>query len=131
MIAASLAAAALLFAVIGGGALAQDPGAPAPRDEAAVTRGKALYARVGCFSCHGTVGQGGVGPMSGPRIAGRDDLPIEAFDYMLRNPVAAMPPYSEKALSAEQVADLHIFLSGAFTPSRMDDVPMLRSQSGN
>ena len=53
-------------------------GQPPPRNESTITEGKALYAKMGCFNCHGAVGQGD-GPSalsltddSGLRIPARD-----------------------------------------------------------
>jgi hypothetical protein len=66
--------------------------------------------------------------MTGPRIGSRSDLPVEAFEYMLRHPAGTMPPYTEKVLSAAEVADLFAFLSTSFVPLKASDIPMLRTR---
>lgn len=99
-----------------------------PVDREAAARGGTLFNTIGCSGCHGTVGQGGIGPMTGPRVATRDDLPVEAFDYFLRHPAGAMPPYSEQVLSAAQVRDLYAYLAGSFTPAKVGAIPMLQAQ---
>ena len=69
-------------------------------------RGYETYMRVGCFQCHGTVGQG---PISGPRLA-PDPLPMEAIRAYIRAPAQVMPPYVESVLSDADVADIHAYL---------------------
>lgn len=96
-------------------------------DPARIAAGRALYAKTGCAGCHGLSGQGGIGPMTGPRLGARPDLPLEAFAYLVRNPVTAMPPYSEKVLSDAEVADIHAYLLSAFQPGKIDEIPMLQN----
>lgn len=69
-------------------------------------RGFETFMRVGCFQCHGTVGQG---PISGPKLA-PDPLPLEALRAYIRAPAQVMPPYVESVLSDEDVADIHAYL---------------------
>ena len=69
-------------------------------------RGFETYMRVGCFQCHGTVGQG---PISGPKLA-PDPLPMEAIRAYIRAPAQVMPPYVESVLSDGEVADIHAYL---------------------
>lgn len=77
-------------------ALAQD----APRGDAA--NGKKLFQAVGCFQCHGFVGQGGA---AGPKLI--DPTPFAAFIVQLRTPRQVMPPYTERVLTDQQVADIY------------------------
>jgi len=69
-------------------------------------RGYETFMRVGCFQCHGTVGQG---PISGPRLA-PNPLPMEAIRAYIRAPAQVMPPYVESVLSDADVADIHAYL---------------------
>jgi len=77
-------------------ALAQDT----PSGNAA--NGKKLFETIGCFQCHGYVGQGGA---AGPKLL--DPVPFPAFIVQLRTPRQVMPPYTERVLSDQQVADIY------------------------
>ena len=101
-------AAGLLYA----GAAAADPSA---------TSGRALFMTVGCASCHGTVGQGGG---AGPRIA-PDPLPFEALASFVRNTSREMPPYSDKVLSDQALADIYAYLQSVPRPPDVKNVPLL------
>ena len=71
------------------------------------TRGKEIFLRVGCYECHGTVGQGA--PATGPRLA-PNPLPLAAFKPLVRNPSNVMPAYSERILSEAELADIYAYL---------------------
>lgn len=90
--------ASLALLTISGTAMAADSGDP--------ERGFEIYMRVGCFQCHGTVGQG---PVSGPKLA-PNPLPMEAIRAYIRAPAQVMPPYVESVLSDADVADIHAYL---------------------
>jgi len=81
---------------------AKAPGAPSGNVEA----GRKLYKSSGCFECHGTVAQGS--PRTGPMLL--TSQPFEGFLRQLRRPVAEMPPYQEKVLTDQQVADIYAFI---------------------
>jgi ubiquinol-cytochrome c reductase cytochrome c subunit len=67
-----------------------------------VANGKKLYTTIGCSQCHGFVGQGGA---AGPKLI--DPTPFPAFIAQLRTPRQVMPPYTERVLSDQQVADIY------------------------
>src|SRR5579871_547298 len=71
-------------------------------------RGKALFLRDNCYTCHGTTGAGG-GALGGPRLA-HAGLTPNAILNELRHPRAAMPAYSEKILSDAEAADIVAFI---------------------
>ena len=76
--------------------------------------GKRLFAKDGCYQCHGREGQGSV--MTGPRIA--PDPP--AYDFILRyvrKPTGEMPPYTAKVVSDQELADIYAFLQSRPRPS--------------
>lgn len=90
-------------------ALSLSKGAPpfaAAADDPAVARGKMLFARVGCYECHGYAGQGGA---AGPRIAAR--LPYPAFAAYVRHPAREMPPYTAKVLTDADLAAIYAYVS--------------------
>jgi mono/diheme cytochrome c family protein len=72
---------------------------------ASVENGKRVFMRVGCWQCHGTMGQGGV---TGPKLA-PGPLPFEALSTFVRSTNRAMPAYREQVLSDDDLADRQIF----------------------
>ena len=101
--------AAILIGTIG---LAGQTPAPAPAGD--IEKGKALYAKNGCASCHGLEGQGA--PTSGGRI-GPNPLPLEAFIKYIRAPKNQMPPYTEKVMSDQELTDVRAFLAARPKPA--------------
>ncbi|HEX3465338.1 MAG TPA: cytochrome c [Candidatus Elarobacter sp.] len=87
------------------------PSAAAAADDPAIARGKTLFARVGCYECHGYAGQGGA---AGPRIAAR--LPYAAFAAYVRHPAREMPPYTAKVLSDADLAAIHAYVASLPAP---------------
>ncbi len=96
--------AMMLTAALSCVGLAQAQVAIPPGDAA---NGKRIYMAVGCYLCHGTVGQGG--RASGPHIA-PNPLPYEAFAQLVRRPVNAMPPYTTVVLSDQDLGDIYAYL---------------------
>ena len=86
-------------------------------------RGKQIYMQQYCYTCHGTVGQGGERG-AGPRIA-PNPWPYAAFVQQTRKPRQAMIPYSEKTLPEQELIDIyHYILSIKALPAK--DIPLLR-----
>jgi mono/diheme cytochrome c family protein len=73
---------------------------------ASTENGKRVFMRVGCWQCHGTVGQGGV---TGPKLA-PNPLPFDALSAFVRSTNRAMPPYREQVLSDNDLADIYAYL---------------------
>ncbi len=90
--------------------------------KATIAKGRQVYMTVGCWQCHGTVGQGGA---AGPRLAPAP-MPLEALRAFLRNSVRAMPAYPTTVLSDAAIADVHAFLMSIPAAPRVDTVPLLR-----
>jgi mono/diheme cytochrome c family protein len=93
---------AMAFAQDAKPAATQESKAPAGN----VENGKKLYRTSGCYECHGTVAQGS--PRTGPILLA--PRPFEGFLRQLRRPSAEMPPYLDKVLSDQQVADIYVFI---------------------
>ena len=91
--------------------------APAGRAEA----GAALYAKIGCYQCHSNQAQGG---QAGPRL-GPDPIPFARFSQYVRNPMGDMPPYSEKVLSNQELADIYAFVQTRPRPPAVNSIPQL------
>jgi ubiquinol-cytochrome c reductase cytochrome c subunit len=97
------------------GATAQDVAGDA-------THGRQVFLAVGCYECHGMVGQGSV--QSGPRLA-PDPMPLASLAQLLRKPLNVMPAYSDKTLSDRDIADIHAYLASVPQPKPVKDIPLL------
>jgi ubiquinol-cytochrome c reductase cytochrome c subunit len=95
--------------------------APTPPDRQAVTRGQAAFTQLGCYQCHGYVGQGG---MAGAALA-PNPLPLSYYQAYVRNPRGQMPPYSRAILSDPQLADIHAFLRSIPAGKPAEEIPLL------
>lgn len=95
--------------VANGGQESKTSGAPAGNAE----NGKRLFAKDGCYECHGREGQGSI--MSGPRIA-PDPPPFEVVSTYIRKPKGEMPPYTTKVLPDKDLADIYAFLQSRPKP---------------
>lgn len=103
------------------GALALSTSSLAMAADAA--RGKQVFDRVGCWQCHGYEGQGA---NTGPKLA-PDPMDVEALKSFLRNAASTtMPPYSEKVLSDEEVADIQAYLASVKKPPSAKSIPLLQ-----
>jgi ubiquinol-cytochrome c reductase cytochrome c subunit len=88
---------------------------------ASAENGKKVYMAVGCWGCHGMVGQGGV---TGPKLA-PDPMPIETFTAYVRTTNRAMPPYREPVLSNSDLADIHAYLTSLPKAPDPKTIPLL------
>jgi mono/diheme cytochrome c family protein len=94
----------------------------APSGDAA--RGKKLYMEQLCHTCHGTLGQGG-DRGSGPRIY-PNPYPYAAFVNQVRKPRQTMPPYNEKHVPDQDLADMYHYLFSTKPSPAAKDLPLLR-----
>jgi ubiquinol-cytochrome c reductase cytochrome c subunit len=88
-----------------------------------VARGKAAYMKQMCYTCHGTVGQGG-DRGSGPRIA-YDVWPYEAFAQQTRRPRDVMPRYPVEHLSDQEMADIYAYVASFKKGKPAKEIPLL------
>jgi mono/diheme cytochrome c family protein len=99
--------------------------APPARAQAAppgkVDAGAALYRKVGCYQCHVNEAQGGA---NGPKL-GPDPVPYARFSQYVRKPTGDMPPYTEKVLSAQDMADIYAFVQSRPRPPALSTLPLL------
>lgn len=113
---------ALLLLCCASSALAQ----AARTDRAAIANGEGVYLRVGCQSCHGTVGHGGAAPRLAP-----DTLPLPAFATWVRSGTpgwtfaTGMPAFSAAVISDGDLADLRTYLASLPAPPAVADLPLL------
>lgn len=82
--------------------------------------GKAAYVKHGCWQCHGFVGQGGAGPKLAP-----DPKPLEFMSVFIRHSNGPMPPYSEKVLSVDDLANIHTYLRSVPKTPDAKSIPLL------
>jgi len=118
----SLASVAVLALSVGGArAQEEPPSEETPAGDA--ENGKKIYASYGCYQCHGYVGQGS--SRSGPRIA-PDPIPFDLFRYIVREPPEVMPPYTDKVVSDQELADIYAYLKSLPPPPNVEDIPELQ-----
>ena len=96
--------------------------AQAPAGDAA--RGKALYMKNMCYTCHGTAGQGG-DRGSGPRIA-YEVWPWQGFAQQVRRPRESMPRYDAKFLSDQDLVDIYAYVMSVKPGPTAKDIALLR-----
>ena len=95
-------------------------------DRAAVANGQSVFMRVGCFTCHGTVGHGGAAPRLAP-----NPLPLERFTTWVRNGSpnwsfgSGMPAFSTSVLSDAELAAVREYLASLPPPPAVADIPLL------
>ena len=92
----------------------------APTGDAA--RGKVTFERTGCYQCHGTQGQGG---NAGPRIAAPVPMQWPALSNFVRATRRNMPPYTDKVLSNQDLADIYAYLRSIPAAPDFTTIPLL------
>ncbi|MES2563623.1 MAG: cytochrome c [Pseudomonadota bacterium] len=93
----------------------------APSGSAA--RGQKIYMHQACYTCHGTVGQGGERG-AGPKIA-PNPWPWVAFAQQTRKPRGVMIPYSDKHLPDQDLADIYAYILTIKPGPAAKDIPLL------
>ena len=91
---------------------------------ASAEKGKALFVQHGCWQCHGFVGQGSVAS-SGGKVLAPNPLPWEAFSAFVRSTNRAMPPFSEKILPNDELADIYAYLQSVPKTADYKSIPLL------
>ena len=114
----------LALALWGPAASVAQPQAQAQSGNEEIERGRALYMKNGCYSCHGTVGQGG--ERSGAPKLAPDTYPFEAFRVLVRTPREAMPRFDVQYLSDEQLQLIYRYLSSIPKGPAAKDIAALR-----
>ena len=107
----------LLFVLIAAPVIAAPQTAPAGNAE----KGKQLFMKQNCYYCHGTAGQGG---RDGARIA-QTSLNLQGVIRYVRKPAGAMPAFTEKILSDEELTDIYAYLKSLPAAKQPKDIPLL------
>src|ERR1051326_8713377 len=84
-------------------------------------KGKQLFMKQNCYYCHGTSGQGG---RDGARIA-QTSLNLQGVIRYVRKPAGAMPAFTEKILSDQELTDIYAYLKSLPAAKATKDVPLL------
>ena len=85
-------------------------------------KGRQLFQSYGCYQCHGREAQGGAG--TGPRLAPKP-IPYPALTKYVRRPTGQMPPYTQRVVSDQDLADIYAFLSAQPEPPSAKSIPLL------
>ncbi len=85
--------------------------------------GKRFYTSFGCYECHGLEGQGSA--QTGGARLGPPQIPFSGFAAYARQPTGQMPPYTSKAISDAQLADIYAFLRSLPRASPAKEIPLL------
>lgn len=113
-----LAIAAVAVALPMAALRAQEQQAQAPAGDA--DNGHKLFDSIGCYQCHGYVGQGG---SAGPELA-KTKLPFDAFLMQVRKPSNQMPPYEAVVLPDKAAADIYAYIQSMPAPVDMSKVTL-------
>ena len=93
--------------------------------------GKIAFMKAGCYSCHGTMGQGGPGGRLAPmklsnqtfmntvRKGKKDEDQSEYWD--------GMPAFSARFVSDSELADIYAYLGSIPAPPPVKDIPLLKN----
>jgi ubiquinol-cytochrome c reductase cytochrome c subunit len=84
--------------------------------------GKRLFVRDGCYQCHGYAGQGTI---AGARLA-PPVLNAQSIAKYIRRPSGAMPAFTDKVVSDQDVADIYAYLKTIPAPKPVKDIPLLQ-----
>jgi mono/diheme cytochrome c family protein len=96
-----------------------------------VANGKIAFMKVGCYSCHGTMGHGGPGGRLAPM-----SLSNRTFMNTVRNGKKdadqseywdGMPAFSARFISDSELADIYAYLAGIPSPPPVKDIPLLKN----
>ncbi|HKM67574.1 MAG TPA: cytochrome c [Candidatus Acidoferrum sp.] len=85
--------------------------------------GERLFVSYGCYECHGYLGQGS--SRTGGSRLGPPQIPLSAFVSYVREPTGQMPPYTAKAASNEELAEIYDFLKSIPPPPPLKTIPLL------
>jgi mono/diheme cytochrome c family protein len=83
--------------------------------------GKRVFVRDGCYECHGYAGQGTI---AGARLA-PPVLNAQGMIRYVRRPAGAMPAFTDKVLSDQEVNDIYAYLKTIPAPKPVKDIPLL------
>jgi len=101
-------------------AFAQTPNNTPAGNPSNVDNGKKLFTKHDCYWCHGTAGQGG---SAGARIGGTA-LSLQGVMRYVRQPAGAMPAFTDKVLTDQELTDIYAYLKSVQAP-KATAIPLL------
>jgi mono/diheme cytochrome c family protein len=111
---------ALLLSIAAGGSLKAQNAAAAAAGDAG--RGKTLFVKYNCYSCHGYDGHGGG---AGVKLAPKP-ISMAAFLAFVRRPAASsMPTFSAKVVPDAELRDIWAYLNSIPAAPAAKDIPLL------
>lgn len=84
-------------------------------------KGKRLFTKLGCYTCHGYQGQGGA---AGAKLAPQS-ISAPALIAYVRHPRGSMPPFTSKVVSDADLTDIQAFLASVPAPPPAKNIPLL------
>ena len=84
-------------------------------------KGKELFMKQNCYYCHGTTGQGS---RDGARLAATS-LTADGMIRYIRKPAGAMPAFTEKLLTDQELRDIYAYLKSLPVAKAPKDIPLL------
>jgi len=102
--------------------LALTAGVAAAQNTGNAEKGKALFLKNNCYSCHGFDGHGGG---AGAKLAPKP-IALAAFIAYVRHPaLGTMPTFSAKVISDADLGDIRAYLATIPEPPAVKDIPLL------
>jgi mono/diheme cytochrome c family protein len=83
--------------------------------------GQRAYMAAGCYQCHGTAGQGGVGPRLAPK-----PFPVDGLIAFVRGSSRSMPAYDAVVLPDAELRAIHAYLESIAPSPTPDQIPLLK-----
>ena len=84
--------------------------------------GYKVYMKYQCYTCHGTIGQGG--GAAGPRVA-PNPFPWPVFENQVRKPRLDMPAYRDAFVNNQELADMYAYLVTIKPAPTAKEIPLL------
>ncbi|HZV66233.1 MAG TPA: cytochrome c [Telluria sp.] len=107
-------------------ALFAAPLAHADGPAGSAVNGKALFMKNMCYTCHGTVGQGGERG-AGPKLA-PNPFPFAAFEMQLRTPRGVMPRFPKQFVSDRELADIYQYVASIPAGKPASEIALLKGR---
>jgi ubiquinol-cytochrome c reductase cytochrome c subunit len=89
-----------------------------------VEAGYKAFMKYQCYTCHGTIGQGG-DRGTGPKLA-PNPFPWAGFEHQVRTPRQDMPAYRKQHVSDQELADIYAYVRSIKPSPDVKSIPLLK-----